>query len=625
MSKKILIMSFGVIFIFLCCYLCITVGFVSANADVPPEPQEYTMTQVHNGQVINDSDTVTINSAEELGYFRDFVNGGGTPISLLASFNLMTNIELNENSENWDSWDWDNPANTWTPIGTDSNKFRGFFYGLGHTISGVYINTTDDYQGLFGYNDGSIYDLGVTNFLIKGGSPTAALVGYNERNIMGCFSGYGRISSDSIDATDSIGGLVGSGDDTGFIINSYNLGHVVGSATAGNHSRTGGIIGYNIGTIWNCYNAGSIMGSSDYIGSIVGYNDDSLEGDVMNSYWLIGSGGEASELMVDKFDEDGIFQTANNNENNQVSIVPEETTLRTALNAFVDWYNAEYPEEETEIQNLKRWVGGPLPTLAGIRTISFGEDSGIFDPAYSIPANYLEGTSVDLPTSANISKTGYTFNGWTLQESEWDENTNPYVTSVNVNDFGNKTFYAKWTINKYTVTWKNGDAVIETDEDVEFGTTLTYTGETPIKEADGGHTYSFSGWSPEIGSVQGDITYNAQFTATPIIDSTIEPEAENNLLWLWIVISVLGAMLIVLFVLWLFLYKRKIKFILDGKIVGEAKYKLNEQIIIPEDLAIYSWFIDEKETLLFAKQKMGLFGFKVYGDSEKEQKFVKVE
>lgn len=64
----------------------------------------------------------------------------------------------------------------------------------------------------------------------------------------------------------------------------------------------------------------------------------------------------------------------------------------------------------------------------------------------------------------------------------------------------------------FTITWKNADGtVLETDENVEAGTTPTYDGEIPTKAADETGKYYFVGWTPEIEAVSADTEYTAQF------------------------------------------------------------------------------------------------------------------
>lgn len=115
------------------------------------------------------------------------------------------------------------------------------------------------------------------------------------------------------------------------------------------------------------------------------------------------------------------------------------------------------------------------------------------------PIELEVGSAVVAP--ANPTREGYTFNGWI-----------PAVPSVMPAKDVNCV--AQWTINTYTVTWKNADGtILETDENVAYGTTPSYTGTTPAKAEDENYTYTFKGWYPDIVTVVEDVIYTAQFNA----------------------------------------------------------------------------------------------------------------
>ncbi|HBF68119.1 MAG TPA: hypothetical protein DDW20_02210 [Firmicutes bacterium] len=72
--------------------------------------------------------------------------------------------------------------------------------------------------------------------------------------------------------------------------------------------------------------------------------------------------------------------------------------------------------------------------------------------------------------------------------------------------------FATTEIKTFTVTWKNynGD-ILETDNDVPYGSKPSYDGEKPIKDLSDGREYIFAGWTPNISNVTCDMTYTARF------------------------------------------------------------------------------------------------------------------
>lgn len=87
---------------------------------------------------------------------------------------LETDIIINEG--NAAQWGTTPPKYKWKPIGDSLNQASGILYGQGHTISGLYINSEkEDYQGLFGNLNGSIYNLNLVNSFVKGRNYVSAL------------------------------------------------------------------------------------------------------------------------------------------------------------------------------------------------------------------------------------------------------------------------------------------------------------------------------------------------------------------------------------------------------------------------------------------------------------------
>ena len=97
----------------------------------------------------------------------------------------------------------------WTPIGNSSVSFDGNFDGDGHTVSGMFINTTSTHNGLFGNSQGTVQNLTVDNSWVYGGKYTAGVVGYN-RGTVKIISNYASITS----LNGPVGGIVGGTEDS---------------------------------------------------------------------------------------------------------------------------------------------------------------------------------------------------------------------------------------------------------------------------------------------------------------------------------------------------------------------------------------------------------------------------
>lgn len=104
------------------------------------------------------------------------------------------------------------------------------------------------------------------------------------------------------------------------------------------------------------------------------------------------------------------------------------------------------------------------------------------------------------PAKASTEKYDYVFNSWS-----------PTITSVT----GATTYTAVFdsSLRKYSVTFKNETTTLQTS-DVSYGSSPSYTGDTPAKSSTEKYDYTFKGWNPTIASVTGVATYTAVFDST---------------------------------------------------------------------------------------------------------------
>ena len=223
-----------------------------------------------------------IQNVEDLKKLAKKVNGGEAYAN--TYFKLTANIDLKKEE--------------WTPIGTlqgeEVRPFQGTFDGGGHQITNLKISNGGQYAGLFGYTEGAVIKSCNVTGKINGYNYTGGIVGYADANtkilncsfqgnvkgkgegrggIVGYMSGGGEVSGCFVTGTVTgdreVGGIAGYG--VGTIKNCYALANVTATATAtATGVNAGGIAGYAYGvTIENCYYSGEVS-AKNYAGGIAG-------------------------------------------------------------------------------------------------------------------------------------------------------------------------------------------------------------------------------------------------------------------------------------------------------------------------------------------------------------------
>jgi uncharacterized repeat protein (TIGR02543 family) len=172
-------------------------------------------------------------------------------------------------------------SGSWTAIGASASQFTGGFDGNGFTISNFNINTTAAYHGIFGY-------IGAAGVIKNMGLINCSISG---GNYSGGIAGYnnGTIQncyvSGSVSGSSYTGGVAGY--NNGLIQNCYSISTVNGG------TNIGGVTGQNNNIVQSCYAAGRINGTN-YTGGIVGLNSGGAVRDCVALNSIITTSGSAN-------------------------------------------------------------------------------------------------------------------------------------------------------------------------------------------------------------------------------------------------------------------------------------------------------------------------------------------
>ena len=264
------------------------------------------------------TDPYLISTADELAWLAQEVNAGRG-----ASYNAVLGNDIDLKDKEW------------TPIGKNSSyAYKDTFDGGGYTISGLKIDSTAQYQALFGYvKGGTIKNLTVVGSVTSSNKYTAGIVAYgspvtvksctNKVSVTATEKGYaaGVVASAStnsevmgctnigaiIGCGDFVGGIVGAGSGIKTISNCFNHGSVTNNGKPSGYAYcTGGIAGNvssSSSTVIRCGNTGAVTSTIKRTGGVVGGAAGTISacfntGTVTGIYGVGGVAGGASTKDV---------------------------------------------------------------------------------------------------------------------------------------------------------------------------------------------------------------------------------------------------------------------------------------------------------------------------------------
>lgn len=490
-------------------FTMLPVTFSTAYADEPEIWDGTTDTSWYNPS----ESEFTLTTAAQLAGLAELVNGGNTFID--KTIKLGADITLNDTTS-WENWDDSTVGlNTWTPVGSFNNgsgtAFKGEFDGRGHTISGIYISTTNDEKGLFGFcTGGTIENLSVTQSYIKGGYFVGAIAGSAQNEIIsdchftgkmtGIYevggivgSGEGIMVSDCstdglISATDKVGGITGKAN-SGIFIDVEVTSNITGchsTADVSGNESVGGIVGflYGDGTVTACYSTGNVTASLQYAGGIAG----AIGGSTISNCYATGyiTGLNTIGGIVGNADSQEIFDM-----NGEV--------VDVITSVITECYSTGDVSGTSAIGGIVGWVlnGGIVS-----KCYSTGDVSAVLTSVGGIAG--VKGRS----TTINCYATGYikgsNFVGGIVGYSGDDSDTSTINNCISMNyavavgSSGLAIYRVSDLATADNYAWE--DMLVLKDEEV-YDSSLTYSGATPVttEELKAATLWQTAGFTAEYG------------------------------------------------------------------------------------------------------------------------------
>lgn len=193
---------------------------------------------------------------------------------------------------------------------------------------------------------------------------------------------------------------------------------------------------------------------------------------------------------------------------------PEKAETTDIKYSFVEW--SSIPTNVTSIVEvyatyIENWAVRFYNDSVLVYTQWVRNGSNAIDP--------IANGDILTPTRASTAQYDYTFSRW---NGDFE----------NVTESRSMTAVYSSTIRHYTVYFYNNDTLLQTVENVQYGSGTSYTGSTPTKlGVDNPEEYVFKGWAPTPTNITGDTICRALFRFTGYITDdwdVIKANVENG-------------------------------------------------------------------------------------------------
>ena len=143
-----------------------------------------------------------------------------------------------------------------------------------------------------------------------------------------------------------------------------------------------------------------------------------------------------------------------------------------------------------------------------------------FDVADGVmPDNAVDSTTYKITDTVAFpqpTREHYDFQGWKVTTADGNWTADDVLTAESLTGkFGNVKLTAQWQIHTFTVTFKDDDGTVISEEIYDYGTPAEdITPSDPEKAPTAQYTYKFTGWDPRVEDVTEDAAYTATYKST---------------------------------------------------------------------------------------------------------------